>query len=69
MECLTNDVGSDERTYRAYVIGRDDRIQNAIPVEAPNDELAVLAARNLVDGHAIELWDRGRKFVRFEAKD
>ena len=50
------------------MIGLDGRVQKAFPIGAATDEIAVQAARELVDGHAIELWDRGRKIVRFEAK-
>ena len=68
MQRLLNDLGGADPVYRVYVIGADERIQSAAPIIALDDETAIQAARNLVDGHAVELWDRGRKIIRFEAK-
>ena len=62
-----SDGGSREKTatYRAYLIGKGDRIENATHILAENDEEAVKQARQLVDGHAVELWDRSRMIARF----
>ena len=55
---------SEQSAYRAYLIGADGRIETASPLEAATDDEAMEQARQLVDGHDIELWDRGRLVVR-----
>ena len=47
--------------YRAYVIGPDGRIKRAHELYCKSDDDAVTAARQYVDGHAVEVWDKGRK--------
>jgi hypothetical protein len=42
--------------YRAYLIDKDDRVESYKPVEANDDEKALEAARQLVDGHDVEVW-------------
>lgn len=42
--------------YRAYLIDKDDRVESYKPVEANDDETALEAARQLVDGHDVEVW-------------
>jgi hypothetical protein len=42
--------------YRAYLIDKDDRVESFKPVEADNDDEAVVAAEQLVDGHDVEVW-------------
>jgi hypothetical protein len=59
--------------YRAYIIGIDGHF-NSTRIEFlhnhPDDTTAIEAAKQLVGGHDIELWDRDRFVVRFspEAK-
>jgi hypothetical protein len=54
--------------YRAYVVGIDGSF-NSIGIEFlhnhPDDTTAIEAAKQLVDGHDIELWDRDRFVGRF----
>jgi len=54
--------------YRAYTIGIDGHF-NSIRVEFlhnhSDDATAIEAARQLVDSHDIELWDRDRFVGRF----
>ncbi len=57
---------ADKPTYRAYVIGPDNHIRAAKMIEAEDDESAVKAAGPMVDGHAVEVWDRGRFVVRLD---
>jgi hypothetical protein len=54
--------------YRAYLIGENGRIQKAIDLICPNDEVAKEEARQLVDGHDVELWQLGRKVESFKHK-
>jgi len=42
--------------YRAYFIDDKDRVESFKPVEADSDEEALETARQLVDGHDVEVW-------------
>jgi len=52
--------------YRAYIIGPDGHIQHRLDLFCETEDEAKVKAKQLVDGHAVELWDRARKIVRFE---
>jgi hypothetical protein len=52
--------------YRAYIIGADGRFLRAIELVCPDDETAKKYAKQLVDGHDIELWQRDRKIETFK---
>ena len=54
--------------YRAYIICPDGRVQDRIDLFCENDDDAKERAKQLVDGHAVELWDEARKIARFEPK-
>jgi hypothetical protein len=54
--------------YRAYVIGPDGRFQNVVVLDCVDDSAAIASAKRLVDGHAVELWQLGRRIARFERK-
>ena len=43
-------------TYRAYLIDDDNRVASYQPVDADTDAEALQAARQLVDGHDVEVW-------------
>ena len=49
--------------YRAYLIDSDGHFHSAKPIEAPDDDAAVEAAKPLVDGHDVEVWQRDRKII------
>lgn len=49
--------------YYAYVIGDDGHIANRVDVVCDNDEDALRHAEQLVDGHAIELWQGARRIA------
>jgi len=51
--------------YRAY-IGPDGHVQDRVDLFCENDDDAQERAKQLVDGHAVELWDEARKIARFE---
>lgn len=55
--------------YRAYFIGRDGHFEKAIDLDCANDEAAQESARQLVDGHDVELWQRDRRIAKFEGKE
>jgi hypothetical protein len=57
--------------YRAYILGGEGH-RFAIVAEFPrnhaDDSTALLAAKQLVDGHDVELWNGGRLVARFDHK-
>jgi hypothetical protein len=59
---------AEKPTYRAYVIGSDNHIRAAKEIEAENDEAAIETVRPMVDGHAIEIWERKRLVIRLDPK-
>ena len=54
--------------YYAYFIADDGRISKRVAIVSDDDEEAKRFARQLVDGHAIELWHEARKIATFEAE-
>jgi hypothetical protein len=54
--------------YYAYIIGDDGHIQNRVDVLCNSDEEAKRCAEQLLDGHAIELWQEARMVATFEPK-
>jgi hypothetical protein len=54
--------------YRAYIMGPDGHIRDLVIIHAETEDDAKKQAEQLVDGHAIELWDEARRIVRFEPK-
>lgn len=54
--------------YRIYTIGSDGHFYSSTPLDCADDTEAMKRAKQLVDGHDIELWQRDRKVARFDAK-
>jgi hypothetical protein len=54
--------------YRAYIVGMDGRIVRAVELLCPDDDTAKEYAKNLVDGHDVELWQDRRKIAKFDHK-
>jgi hypothetical protein len=52
--------------YYAYFTGDDGHITSRVTILAANDEEAKERAKQLVDGHAVELWQEGRKVAQFD---
>jgi hypothetical protein len=52
--------------YRAYLIGTDGRFLRAVELVCPNEDTAKEYARQLVDGHDVELWQGDRKIESFK---
>jgi hypothetical protein len=52
--------------YRAYLVGTDGRFIRAIELLCPDDNTAKEYAKNLVDGHDVELWQGKRRLATFE---
>ncbi len=51
--------------YRAYLIDPDGHIQSRIDFTCIDDDNARERAKQLVDGHDVELWELGRKIATF----
>jgi hypothetical protein len=51
-----------------YIIAADGQFLRAIELLCPDDESAKEYARQLVDGHDIELWQGDRRIERFPHK-
>jgi hypothetical protein len=57
--------------YRAYIVGIDGRFNSIItefPHNHPDDTTAIEAAKQLVGGYDVELWDDDRFVGRFSPK-
>lgn len=54
--------------YRAYVIGDDGRISHRHDFVCATDSEAKERAKQLVDGHAVELWQLDRKIDTFNPR-
>jgi len=52
--------------YYAYFIADDGRISKRVALVSDDDEEAKRFARQMVDGHAIELWQEARMIATFE---
>ena len=59
-------TGVRTQEYRAYVIGPDGHITDRIDLVCVSEAEAHQWAKQLVDGHAVELWQGDRKIERFE---
>ena len=54
--------------YRAYLLDQGGHVIKAVELVCEGDAAASQAARQLVDGHDVELWDRARKIAIFKHK-
>jgi hypothetical protein len=55
--------------YRAYILGIDGHrfvLVEGFLSNYPDDGAALIAAKKLIDGHDIEVWDRGRLVARLD---
>lgn len=53
--------------YRAFIVGIDGRFLRAVELACPDDDSAKEYARQLVDGHDVELWQGDRKITTFKS--
>ena len=51
--------------YRVYVIGQDGHFIKSIDLSCADDSVAVETAKQLIDGHDLELWQRDRLIAKF----
>ena len=52
--------------YRAYFIGSDGHFIGAKIIPCDDDDSAITAAQQLVNGEAVELWHGSRKIATFD---
>ena len=46
--------------YRAYILNRENRIMEAVDLDCADDAAATESAKQLDDGHDVELWKDAR---------
>ncbi len=51
------------KSYRAYLIDKAGHVIKPLEIMATNDLEAVEQAKQYVDGHAVELWEKARKVI------
>jgi hypothetical protein len=61
-------TGCGMGTYRVYVIGLDGHFVRAIQLDCLNDKAAIETAKQLINGHHIELWQLDRIVAKFDHK-
>lgn len=54
--------------YRAYLVRADGHIQSRVDLICEHEEAAKEQAKQLVDGHDVELWQLDRKIATFIRK-
>ena len=53
--------------YRLYIVGHDGHFQSSVALpDWPDDEAAIAATIELIDGHDVELWNLDRKVAVFD---
>jgi hypothetical protein len=55
--------------YRVYTLDADGHIVRRTEICCPDDDAALERAKNLADGHAVELWEGARLIVLLDGKD
>jgi hypothetical protein len=54
--------------YRLYVVGSDDHFLRSIHFNCADDSAAIESAKQFIDGHEMELWQRDRLIARFDTR-
>ena len=55
-------------TYRLYCLDGVGKVVSAEWIDADDDETAIEAAQDMMDGHKYELWANSRLVIRLERK-
>ena len=55
--------------YRAYTVGYDGHFTASRAFKCANDDDAIVWARQLVDGHDVELWSGDRFVVKLDHQE
>ncbi|GJD95782.1 hypothetical protein [Methylobacterium iners] len=56
------DLRHEAARYRALILDQGGRVLTMTAISAESDDIAIEAAKSMVDGHAVELWD-GVRFI------
>jgi hypothetical protein len=51
--------------YRAYILGADGHVENRVDLMCEDEAEATRLAKQLVDGHDVELWQLARRVETF----
>lgn len=55
--------------YRIYVVGDDGHFFSSLPLrDCPNDETALQAAKQIIDGRDVEVWHLARKIAVLDGR-
>jgi hypothetical protein len=57
------------RDYRAFILGPDGHVIDRTDMFCANDEAAKKRAKQLVNGHDVELWHHDRKLAEFKHEE
>ena len=55
--------------YRVYIIGQDGHFEGAISLDCRDDTTAVESAKQLVNGHNVELWQQSRLVTKLASAE
>jgi len=55
--------------YRAYSVGDDGHFNASRAFKCANDDDAIVWAKQLVDGHDVELWNGDRFVIKLEHQE
>ena len=53
------------REYRVFILGPDDRVMGSVDLLCEDEGEAIEAAKQLVNGRDVELWQLDRMIERF----
>ena len=53
--------------YRAYLLDDDGHVMSALNLSCPDDDAAADTAKQLADGHDVELWQFDRLVAVFKS--
>jgi hypothetical protein len=56
------------RDYQVYIVDDDDRIVAHTDLDCTDDSVAIECAKQFVNGHDIELWQRDRRITKLDRK-
>ena len=69
MDFLTRDTVTQVNEYRVFTMGHDGHIKASRAFVCESDDDATVWAKQLVDGHDVELWCGERFVIRVEHRE
>ena len=54
--------------YHAYILGQDGHFVKSVILDCDNDNAAIESAKQLVDGHDVEVWQLDRKVAKLDSR-